>query len=77
MQKRFVYGPSNRLPSFTEHRSYLNLQPSKYDPTLNVCFADRAQCAEDVDLVYYSKDEGVQGVVDYTQYDWLITADPR
>lgn len=74
LQRRFVYGPSNREPSFTAHRSYLNLKPEQYDPALNVCFRDAAQCAEDVDLVYYSKDENV---TDYTAYDWLITADPR
>mmetsp|Transcript_51944 Transcript_51944/g.90661 ORF Transcript_51944/g.90661 Transcript_51944/m.90661 type:complete len:197 (-) Transcript_51944:27-617(-) len=73
LQRRFVYGPSDRLPSYTAHRSYLNLKPHQYDPALNVCFRDAIQCAEDIDLVYYSKDENV---TDYTLYDWLITADP-
>lgn len=73
LQKRFIWGPSNKL-SATHHRSYLNLAPSQYDNSLNVCFADHSQCEEDIDLVYYSKHENV---TDYTQYDWLITADKR
>jgi hypothetical protein len=158
LQKRFVWSPSNRRPH-THYRNYLNLNPNKYDSSLNRCFAYEGggvgagvgggvgagagagvgvgagggagsgggggvgageavaagadtdaltdantdtgahidtgahtgadvgayQCsleaAEDLDLVYYSKDEGItNGIsapIDLTQYDWLITADPR
>ena len=46
------------------------MKPFQYNPDLNICFFDTHSCEEDIDLVYYSKDEKV---IDFNDYDWLIT----
>jgi len=74
LQRRFIWGPTNKREDYTYHRNYLNLNPSDYDHSLNLCFFDSEGCEhEDVDVVYYSKDENIS---DYAHYDWIITADP-
>ena len=80
LQKRFLYiPPTTTSPTTstttTSSSDYLNLNPTQaVNSNALTCFNSPAQgCEQVVDLVYYSKDENL---TDYTQYDWLITADP-
>ena len=80
LQKRFLYIPPTTTSTTTTSSTssscaYLNLNPTQsVNSNAITCFHSPAQgCEQVVDLVYYSKDENL---TDYTQYDWLITADP-
>jgi len=81
IQKRVVWGPSDRQKGMQidARRNYLNTGPRQleYDPSLNWCLLDSEKCQEDVDLVYYSKDEDLLVAADMSGYDWIITSDPR
>lgn len=46
------------------------MKPYQYNSQINVCFFNTNECEEDVDLIYYSKDENI---IDFNDYDWLIT----
>ena len=77
IQRRVMWGSSSdrhRGQRVDALRNYLNLRPEQYDRTLNQCLWGAEKCAEEADLIYYSKEEGA---ADLSGYDWLITGDPR
>ena len=73
IQRRVMWGSSSdrhRGQRVDALRNYLNLRPEQYDQ----CLWGAEKCAEEADLIYYSKEEGA---ADLSGYDWLITGDPR